>query len=371
MEMFRPLWIEIDLAAFRQNYLALKRKVRPYGIIAAIKQNAYGHGLLPLARELSRLQVDFFAVESIEEAISLRNEKFKEPILILTAVLPQFATAFIKYKLTPTIVDLKFALALNRAAQKNGCVVPVHIKVDTGMGRLGVWYTQAAEFIQVLKTLKYLKLEGIYTHLPSADTEIKYTQTQIERFNGFVAALAKAGIKFKYQHIANSAGLINYPNARFNLVRPGLALYGIKPRLRDRINLKPILALKTKVVFIKQCLAGMTISYGRTYKLKRNAWIATLAVGYADGYQRALSNKAKVLINGKFYPVVGRVCMDHAMIDLGDDCSVKVGDEVVLIGSCGRHQITASDLAVWANTIPYEITSCLSTRIPRIYKNRV
>jgi alanine racemase len=368
--IYRPLWAEINLRALRTNFLAIKKCVgNEVGIIATVKQNAYGHGLVAAAKVLDKLGAVFFAVESIEEAIVLRQNKITRPILILTAVLPQFAFAFIKYKLIPTIVDIDFALALNRAALNKKTIVPIHVKIDTGMGRLGIYYTEAGAFIEQLRGLPGIKLEGVYTHFSCADTDKQYTQQQINLFNRLVEQLSKQGIIFKYRHCANSAGLINYPASWFNLVRPGLVLYGINPQGPGKLQVEPVMALKTKVVFIKTITKGMSVSYGRTYIAKKNTRIATIAVGYADGYQRALSNKAKVIINNKIFPVVGRICMDHTMVDVGSNSHIKVGDEVILIGSSGKKQVTAQTLADLAQTIPYEITTCLSSRVPRVFRN--
>lgn len=366
--IYRPLWIEVSLKALQNNFLAIRRHVgSKVRIVATVKQNAYGHGLVPVARKLASLGVDFFAVESIEEAITLRENNFRQPIIILTAILPQFAFAFLKYNLTPTIVDLNFAKALNSAAAKKKTIVSAHIKIDTGMGRLGYFANEAYFLIKDISKLKNICLEGIYTHFPVADSDRKFTKKQIDEFNLFIKKLENEGITFKYHHCSNSIGLIDYPGAHFNMVRPGLILYGTKPKLAVKLKLEPIISLKSKIVFVKTIPKGTSVSYGRTYIAKKPTQIATIALGYADGYSWRLSSRAKVIIKGKFFPVAGRVCMDHTMIDLGNRNDIKVGDEVVLIGKQGKLQITPQDLANWAQTIPYEITSCLSIRIPRIY----
>jgi len=357
------------LAALRHNYRLLKRLAGKAGIVAAVKQNAYGHGLLAVAREFSKAGVSFFALESIEEALLLRGEGFKERILILSALFPRHVAAFVEYGLTPVVVDFNFAYALNREAVRRKVKVPVHVKVDTGMGRLGVPLKTAKDFIYTLAGLDNLALEGICTHFPAADTDRSFTVAQIKAFNALTDELAGQGLRFRFRHCANSAGLIGYPGARFDLVRPGLALYGIKPLPSSKVDLRPALSLKTKVIFVKDILKGDSVSYGRTWVASRNTRIATLAVGYGDGYPRALSSKARVVIKDAYFSVAGRVCMDHTMVDIGNRRDIKAGDEVLLVGARGGLCVSAQELADLAGTIPYEITTCLSNRIPRIYRN--
>jgi alanine racemase len=368
--IYRPLWIELDLKALAHNFRAIRRYVgKDVKIVATIKQNAYGHGLLPIARRLAFQGADFFALEGIEEAMILRKAGFKQPILILTAILPQFAKAIIDHRLTPTLVDLEFARKLNSEAAKNKITVSAHVKIDTGMGRLGPSYKEATSFILNLQKLKNIKIEGIYTHFPVADTDRDYTQKQTQIFNDFISQMEGCGVEFKYRHCANSAAIMGHKSAHFNMVRPGLILYGLSPFENIPFDIKPVLSLKSRIIFIKNVKKNDTVSYGRTYHIKKPGRIATIAAGYADGYQRSLSNKAKVIINNKLFAVAGRICMDHTMIDINQDKKVKVGDEVILIGRSQKHRVSAEELAQLANTIPYEITTCLSTRIPRIIKN--
>ena len=368
--MFRPLWIEVDLKALRENFNAIRRSVGPQvKIIATIKQQAYGHGLIPVARELSYLNVDCFGVGSIEEAISLRENGFKEPILTISAILPEYVEEIPRHKITPTIADLYFAKKLNAAAVKFNACVPVHVKIDTGMGRLGLYYKEAYGLIHKLKRLKALNVEGIYTHFPSADTDPDFTNFQIKVFNKFISRLKKEGVVFKHHHCANSLGVAHYPHSHFNVVRPGLILYGIKPSKETSLRLKPVLSLKSKTIFIKKIKKGMSVSYGRTFIAAKPLNIATVSIGYADGYPWSLSNNAKTIIGDSFFNLVGRVCMDHVMVNLGNNCEIKVAEEVVLIGKKNNLKITAEEVAAWAKTIPYEIVSRLSLKIPRLYKN--
>lgn len=368
--MYRPLWIEVDLGALKRN----AGKVKDYlgentGMMAVIKQSAYGHGLIPVAQALSKEGVNFFGVGSIEEAIALRKKGLKEPILVLTAVLPEFADYFIDYKIIPTIVDMTFAQKMNRLAQKKNKEAAVHIKIDTGMGRLGIHYKDAYHFIGELSRLKNLGLEGLYTHFPAADSDFEFTRRQIDIFSKFINQLQTENIQFKYYHCANSAAIARHKDAHFNLVRPGLILYGITPALNSGLDVEAVLSLKSKVVFVKKIAKGMSVSYGRTFVAKKPTCIATVAVGYADGYPWALSNNAKVIIRGETFKLAGRVCMDHIMIDIGNRQDIKAGDEVTLIGEEAGGKVSAGDLADWAKTIPYEIVSRLSLKIPRIYKD--
>ncbi|MCK5288815.1 MAG: alanine racemase [Candidatus Omnitrophica bacterium] len=367
--MIRPLWAEINLKALRDNYQAIRLYVgEKTRIIAVVKQSAYGHGLIPVSRELRSQGVDFFGVASIEEAISLREDGFKGNIIVLTSILEEFVSYFLEYDLIPTVVDLGFAKKLNKEARNKNKRVPIHVKIDTGMGRLGPGYQQAHLFIKELMNFKNLNLEGIYTHFPVADTDTVFTNFQIEAFNQFICSLNEDNISFKYCHCANSMGIINYPNAHFNMVRPGLILYGIKPCLNCDLILDPVLTLKSKVVFVKKNKQGSSVGYGRTFLVSEEGNIATIAVGYADGYPWALSNRSKVIIKDKLFNIAGRVCMDHIMVDLKDDNDIKQGQEVILIGKSKNHQITVEELSQEARTIPYEIVSRLSSKIPRIYK---
>ncbi len=367
-EITRPLWAEVNLKALSDNFKAISKHVGPQvKIVATIKQSAYGHGLIPVAKKLEEAGATIFGVGSLEEAIALRKAGISASIIILSAVLADFSQLFIEHNFIPTIVDLQFAKKLNREALKQKRHIAAHVKIDTGMGRLGLYYKDAHAFIKEVSRLKNIGLEGIYTHFPAADTDPSFTQYQIEVFNQFTGQLKSEGIEFKYKHCANSIGLLRYRDSHFNMVRPGLILYGVKPQAEVDIGIKPVLSVKSKVIFTKEVKKGMGISYGRTFIAKNNAYIATVAVGYADGYPWSLSNRAKVIIRGEFFNVVGRVCMDHIMVDLKNRGDIKTGEEVVLLGESKTKSISAEDLARWAGTIPYEILTRLSANIPRIY----
>ncbi|MDD3296858.1 MAG: alanine racemase [Candidatus Omnitrophica bacterium] len=367
--MIRPLWIEVNLKQLSRNLKAIRKHLKPgVKVVATIKQSAYGHGLIPVARELSSQGIDSFGVGSIEEAIALREDGFGGSILVLSAVLDKYAGFFIRYKVTPSVVDIKFISKLNKEASKIDEVVPVHIEMDTGMGRLGFACRNVSSLAGQLKRFKNIKIEGVYTHFPVADSDPDFTNYQINSFNKFIKELDKEGITPDFRHCANSTGLINYPKAHFNMVRPGLILYGVTPDLAVQADVKPVLSLKSKVIFIKKVKKGTSIGYGRIFFSKCPGYIATVAVGYADGYPWSLSNCSRVIINGSFLNIAGRVCMDHIMVDAGKS-KVSVGDDVILIGSYKNLKITAEDLAQLSGTIPYEIVSRLSLKIPRIYKS--
>lgn len=370
--MHRPLYIEVNLDALGRNLAAIRKILGAgVGVAAVIKQSAYGHGLLPVAKHLSSQGVDFFGVGSIEEAVALKENDLKDPVLVLSNCLPRAAEYFIEYGIIPTVMDMDFARGLNQVARQQGIVFPAHIKIDTGMGRLGVDYRLAYSFIKSLKELGNISLQGLYTHFPCADNDVDFTNHQIAVFNEFVDNFKKEGVSFQFYHCANSCGLAKYAHSHCNMVRPGLILYGINPCAGIDLDIEPVLSLKSKVIFIKRIEKGATVSYGRTYTAREPCFIATIAVGYADGYPWNLSNKAKVIIKDSFFDVVGRVCMDHIMVNLGNRADINPGDDVILIGRQGNLEVSASHLARWAGTIPYEIVSRLSLKIPRFYKSNL
>ncbi len=259
---------------------------------------------------------------------------------------------------------------INEQARAANKIVPVHIKIDTGMGRIGIWHEQAYEVITQFKALSNIRLEGIYTHFASAARDSLFTNYQLEAFEGLLQRLAQAGINFPYRHAANSIALVDMKRAHFNLVRPGIIIYGMHPKasFARLLNLKPALSLKTKIVYIKDVPAGRSISYGRTFITEKPTRIATLPIGYADGYARILSNRASVLVRGERALVVGKVTMDQTMVDIGHIKGVEVGDEVVLIGKQNNASMTTEEIARVSKTIPYEIVCSITNRVPRVYK---
>ncbi len=367
MRYYRPTWAEINLNNLTRNLNQIKKLLSPStNIMVTIKADAYGHGLIPVAKRLVSDGVDFFGVASIDEGIKLRSEGVGLPILILGLILKKDIEPVFKYKLTTTVCDEEFALFLNNEARKFGKPANVHIKVDTGMGRIGVLHQDAEKLVKKIHRLKFINIEGIFTHFAFADMNKRFTLYQIDLFNRLIQRLNKDAIIIPLVHAANSMGVIDYKSSHFNMVRPGLVIYGLHPAENLKIKLKPVLSLKTRVIFIKNVPAGFGISYGHDYVTRKETRVATLPVGYGDGYPRNLSNKAPVLIKGRRFKVCGRICMDQIMVDVGD-FPVKIGDEVVLIGSQGKNKITTEELAQISGTIPYEIVCGLGSRIPRIY----
>jgi alanine racemase len=365
---FRPTWAEVNLGNLGHNFKQVKSLLKPQTkVLVTVKADAYGHGLIPVAKKLVACRVDYLGVASIEEGINLRKAGIKIPILLLGLILKQDAAALFTYRLIPTVCDRSLAVALNAKAASLKQKIPVHIKVDTGMGRIGVLPGEAFKLVAGIHKLKNIQIQGIFTHFALADIDRRFTARQISLFDKLVDDLKKQGIVIPLVHAANSIGLIRHQDSHFTMVRPGLVIYGLYPKKNLRLNLKPVLSLKTRVVFTKQVGSGVGISYGLTYVTKRPTRIVTLPIGYGDGYPRNLSNLARLLIGGRRFRISGRVCMDQIMVDVGNS-KPKIGDEVVLIGSQGKQKVTAEELAELSGTISYEIVCGLGSRIPRIYK---
>ena len=372
----RPTWIEVDLSAIGHNVDALRSKLKPgTQLLVPLKANAYGHGALAVGTYLEKKGVDFFGVASVDEAILLRQGGIGTPILILNTILEEEIEAVFDHQLTQTVCTEELAIQLNERASLSGKKVPVHLKVDTGMGRLGVWHEEALELIRFVKQLPHLDVQGLFTHLAYADgTEPQATQDQIGSFRSLVRRLEKESLLPPLLHMANSAGVLAHAASHFNLVRPGLAVYGISPfteKNRISVSLRPALSLKSRICFLKKVAKGRRISYGGTYCAKQETVIATLPIGYADGYNRLLSNKGEVLVRGVRAPIAGRVCMDQLMVDVGHIPGVQIADDVTLIGRQGKEEITASDISAHCKTIPYEVLCWLSSRVPRVYVGEV
>ena len=364
---YRPTWAEINLNNLAYNFQQVKKLLAPnVKVMVCVKADAYGHGIIRVSKKLSSLGVDYLGVASIDEGVSLREEQINLPILVLGAILKRDIEPLVKYDLTATVCTQELAQALNNMARLRGKPIKIHIKVDTGMGRLGVLYKDALGFIKKVKGYKFINIEGVFTHLACADTDSVLTLRQINLFKTVISGLKKEGINIPLVHAANSMGVIGFKESHFNMVRPGLAIYGLYPKEGLNIALKPVLSLKTKITFFKRVPPKSGISYGHKYITKRSTFIVTLPIGYGDGYPRNLSNLAPVLIKNRCFKVRATICMDQIMVDVGD-LSVKIGDEVILIGAQGKNKITAEELARLSKTIPYEIVCGLSSRIPRLY----
>jgi len=367
---YRPTWAEIDLNAIRYNTGRIRDILgKDTGIMAVVKANAYGHGIVEASGVLEKLKIGYLGVATLDEAMVLRRAKIKLPVLILGSVLPEEAEAAVRNNVTLTLCNKELLKALVNTAGKK-LKPKVHIKVDTGMGRIGVWHERAIEFIMDSRKHDNIEIEGIYTHFSIAGRDKFFTQYQIDAFENILKALRRLGIPIRLRHAANSIACVDWKKSHLNMVRPGIIIYGIYPKRNfpRRIDLKPAFSLKTKIVFIKSAPPGRSISYGRTYITQSHTKIATLPIGYADGYGRILSNRAEVLVRGHRAPVVGKVTMDQTMIEVAHIKNVKVGDEVVLVGKQKNEEIRLEKLARLAGTIPYEIVTGITSRVPRLYK---
>jgi alanine racemase len=378
----RPAWAEIDLEALRRNVEVLRAISSPAGVCAVVKADAYGHGAVPVARAALDAGVSALAVALVDEGIELREAEISAPILLLSEPPPDAVEAALAQNLTATIYSDAGAEAVSAAAVHLGARRPVHVKVDTGMHRLGLEPDAAGEFAQRLDTSPLLTLEGFWTHLAVADgaseEDRAFTDTQIDRFELALTQLERRGIRPQVRHVANSAGAIAHPRARFDMVRTGIALYGEQPsaavasamaELVGRRQLEPVLSLRAQVAAIRWLEAGERPSYGRRRPLPRTSIVATVPLGYADGVpRRFFETGGEVLIGGRRRPLAGTVTMDQIIVDCGAEGDVAVGDEVVLIGRQGTEQVTAGEWAERLGTISYEVLTGIGPRVPRIVR---
>ncbi len=372
--MHRPTWVEIDLNALRHNLLAIRKWVGPQiKILGIVKADAYGHGDYEVSRVLLNNGVEMLGIAILEEGIQLRDKGIKAPLLLLGGIFEEQIDTVIQYGLTPTVYDLKLADVLSKRANYFNKIMKVHVYVDTGMGSIGVKYDKAVEFVKFARNLKNLLIEGIYTHCSSSDEkDSAFTNLQIKRFRDVLDALDASKTCIPLRHMANSGAILGYPEVYFNMVRPGLSLYGLYPSedvSRD-IGIRPVMSFKTRVIHIKDMESGDVVGYGRTYRITKPTRVATLPLGYDDGYNRLLSNQGEVIIRSKKASIIGRVCMDQCFVDVTNIKDVSVGDEVVLYGSQGQETIPIESIAKQLNTIPYEVTCSISKRVPRIYINK-
>lgn len=368
----RPVWAEINLDNLANNMKEIRKISKSKDIIAVVKADAYGHGALDTAPVFLENGATRLAVAVVSEAIELRKSGVKCPIMILGFTPPNLIDNILRYDIEQTVFNYEFACELSRVAVKENKIAKIHIAIDTGMGRIGFLPNEnSVQQVCNISKLPNIIIEGIFSHFSTADEEDKsYAYRQIEKFKWFYDRLIQSGVKIHIRHIANSAAIIDLPQTHFEAVRPGIILYGYYPSQyvsHDKINLKTALELKTNVVHIKRLGKGEYIGYGRKYKTLRESIIATLPIGYADGYSRLLFNKGKVIINGKFAPIVGNICMDQCMVDITEIKNVNIGDEVVLIGRQGSSKIDAEDIANMLGTISYEIMCMISNRVPRVY----
>ena len=373
----RPTWAEIDLNNLAANFNQIKQRVSQTArVMAVVKANAYGHGAVECARRLASEGADWFGVALPEEGIELRASGITQPILCLAGYWPGQAAACIQHRLTAVVYRLEMIEALNRAATNAGVVADVHVKVDTGMGRLGVRSDQLAEFVAALEQFRNVRIDGVMTHLAAADDAScqPLTRDQIQRFEDAVTVFRDRGYRPTHLHLANSAGIFGHRESWGNLVRPGGVLYGlwrdVLPLSTSSPGLLPVMSLHSRICLLKWVPPGETIGYGCTFEASRRSLIATLPVGYHDGYMRGLSNRGHVIVRGMYAPVVGRVSMDLTLIDVTSVAGVEVDDQVTLLGwnrENAELKISAEDLARIAGTLSYEVTCGVSDRVPRVY----
>lgn len=373
----RPTWAEIDLNNLAANFNQIKQRVSPTArVMAVVKANAYGHGAVECARRLAREGADWFGVALPEEGIELRASGITHPILCLAGYWPGQAAACIRHALTPVVYRLESIEALDQAAANAGVVANVHVKIDTGMGRLGVRFDQLSEFVAALEQFRNVRIDGVMTHLAAADDEAcrPLTRDQIQRFEDAITVFRDHGYRPTHLHLANSAGVFGHRESWGNLVRPGGVVYGmwrdVLPLSTSSPGLLPVMSLHSRICLVKWVPPGETIGYGCTFEASRRSLIATLPVGYHDGYMRGLSNRAHVIVRGTYAPVVGRVSMDLTLIDVTDVAGVEIDDQVTLLGWNRENpelKIKAEELARIAGTLSYEVTCGVSDRVPRVY----
>jgi alanine racemase len=374
----RPTWAEIDLDALSANFHIVKERVGPdVNVMAVVKANAYGHGAVECARRLDAEGANWFGVALPEEGIELRNAGIAKPILCLAGFWQGQASALLQQRLVPVVYRLDMIEAFDRAARERGTVADVHVKVDTGMGRLGVRFDEVSELADALKKFKNIRVDGFMTHFAAADEPScgPLTQDQIRRFETALAALRAHGFGPSYTHLANSAAIFGPPatfgNGGGNMVRPGGVLYGLwrdilAPADRD-VNLRPVMSLHSRITLLKWVPPGETVGYGCTFEASRKTLVATIPIGYDDGYMRALSNRGHAIIRGVYATVIGRISMDLTLIDVTNVPDVELDDEVLLMGQDSNLSITAEDLAKTAGTLSYEVTCGIGSRVPRVY----
>ena len=368
-------WVEVDLAAVCHNVRNLRDLLAPgCGVWAVVKANAYGHGAVPTARAALEGGATGLAVASYPEAAELRRAGIGASILLLSAGEPRLAAQVVRGDIIQTACHTAMAQALSKAAARLGRPARVHLKMDTGLGRLGVRPEQSAQFAQFLWGLPGLRLEGVFSHLATAEeADSSYVQEQLRRFRQALAAMAAVGIAPGVRHLANSAATLRFPEMRLDAVRVGLLIYGIRPDVSappqglEALDLRPALSWKTRLAFAQRMPAGSPISYGGTHVTRGECTTGVLPLGYADGYPRRVSNRAHVLVRGQVCPVIGTVCMDHVIVDITSAREAQVGDEVVLIGQQGKHRVTANDLARWAETCLHEIPTVIGRRVQRVH----
>lgn len=371
-EALRPVWAEINLSNLDYNIKQIKQKAGGREIIGVVKADGYGHGSVEVSKVLLENGVKTLAIATLQEAITLREAGITCPIIMLGITPEMYAGTLLKYDITPVTSSYENAAAISEAARAEGKVIEAFVAVDTGMGRIGFLPDDEAieEFKKIAK-LSNLKIKGLFSHFATADEKDKtYAEQQLAHYNNIYEKLKQAGVEIPVRTFANSAAIMEMPAAHFDMVRPGIVLYGCYPSNevdRSQLSIKPVMSVKANIVHLKMVQPGFSVSYGRKFTTQRESLIATLTLGYADGYPRYLSGKGRVIVNGVYAPVAGNICMDQCMIDVTDVPDVKLGDEVVLMGRQGDLEILADEIGEKTGTINYEIVCAFGQRLPKVY----
>jgi len=370
--VLRPSYITVDLTRLTQNFEAIQKHVGDVTVMPIIKANAYGHGLVEVGKHMASLGVTYLGVAYLEEAILLRESGVNTPILVLGGILGEQIPLFLKNDLTLTASSVEKLEHIDQAAEALGVRAKAHLKIDTGMERIGVHYYNAEGLLKASLNCKHTEIEGIFSHCANADAaNLDHSKLQLERFNEVLSFYEKHSLPTPTRHIANSGATLQLPESYFDLVRPGILMYGVYPsdEVEQTIVVKPALRWTSRVSYFKVVKPGHPVSYGSIWESDHMVRVVTVPIGYGDGYFRSMSTKAEVIIRDKRYPVVGRICMDQFMVNIEWDSAFN-SDEVILIGESEQEQITVEDLAGWAGTIPYEILTNINTRVPRVYVNK-
>jgi len=371
--ILRPTQVEVDLSRLTANYRAIQAHVAPAAVMPILKANAYGHGLVEVARHMQSLGAPYLGVAFLEEGILLREAGVTTPILVLGGIIGNQVPLFLEHDLTLTASSMEKLGQIEEAARAMGVRAKVHLKIDTGMERIGVHYYSAADLLEASLTGEHFEVEGIFSHFANADAaDPAYSRLQLDRFHAVLEFYESRGLpRPPLRHMANSAAIAGFPASRLDMVRAGILLYGIYPSadVPRTIDVRPALSWKSRVVYFKVVQPGHPVSYGSTWQSDHSVRVVTVPVGYGDGYFRSMSGRAEVIIRGKRYPIVGRVCMDQLMVNIEWETAYN-GDEVILIGQAENGAtITVEELAEWAGTIPWEILTNVNTRVPRIYRS--
>jgi alanine racemase len=367
--VLRPTYVTVNLERLTENYQAIQEHVGDVMVMPILKANAYGHGVVEVGKHIAGLGVKYIGVAYLEEAILLRESGVDTPILVFGGILGTQIPLFIEHNLTLTASSVEKLEQIDEAAESMGRTAKVHLKIDTGMERIGVHYYSAGDLLEATLKCKHAEIEGIFSHFANADgADLTHAKLQLERFNEVVRFYEERSLPTPIRHIANSGGVLQLPESYFDMVRPGIMLYGVYPsdEVRQSVKVRPALSWSSRVVYFKVVKPGHPVSYGSTWESDHMVRVITVPVGYGDGYFRSMSGKAEVIIRGKRYPVVGLICMDQVMVNIEMDSAYN-NDEVFLIGESDGERITCEDLAGWAGTIPYEILTNINTRVPRVY----